>query len=57
MLSPRTGFVFDERFLAHDTGVESIVRMRDRSFEVSPDPHPSSLHITKRTWSFSKVLA
>jgi acetoin utilization deacetylase AcuC-like enzyme len=52
MLFPRTGFVFDARFLAHDTGVESLVQMRDRSFEVSPDPHPSSLHITKRTWEF-----
>ncbi len=29
MASFQTGFVFDERYLAHDTGTESRVQMRD----------------------------
>lgn len=47
-----TGFVFDERFLAHDTGVETTVLMRDGSFDLSPQPHPSSLIITQRIKEF-----
>ncbi len=50
--SPRTGFVFDERFLGHDTGVETLVQMRGGAFAVSPDPHPSSSHITQRIKEF-----
>ncbi len=50
--SPRTGFVFDERFLGHDTGVETLVQMRGGAFVVSPDPHPSSSHITQRIKEF-----
>ncbi len=52
MSSIRTGLVFDERFLAHDTGVETTVVLRDRSFELSPAPHPSSLFITRRVKEF-----
>jgi len=48
----RTGFVFDERFLAHDTGVETVVEMRSVSFQVSPVPHPSSRFIIQRTKEF-----
>jgi len=52
MSSSRTGFVFDERYLAHDTGVEMRVQMRDGSFELSPEPHPSSVAITRRIKEF-----
>jgi acetoin utilization deacetylase AcuC-like enzyme len=52
MPSSRTGFVFDERFLAHDTGVITEVKMRGATFTVSPDAHPSSVHITSRTKEF-----
>ncbi len=48
----QTGFVFDERYLAHDTGTESRVEMRDGAFELSPEPHPSSVVITSRTKEF-----
>src|SRR5579883_3062418 len=48
----RTGFVFDEHFLAHDTGMEAVVEMRAGSFSLSPEPHPSSLAITKRIKEF-----
>lgn len=48
----RTGFVFDERFLTHDTGVETTVLLRNGSFELSPEPHPSSVFITKRSKEF-----
>jgi len=48
----RTGFVFDEHFLAHDTGAEATVEMRHGSFRLSPEPHPSSLYITKRIKEF-----
>src|SRR5258708_5233710 len=48
----RTGLVFDPHFLAHDTGMESTVTLRDRSFEVSPEPHPSSLTIIRRIKEF-----
>jgi acetoin utilization deacetylase AcuC-like enzyme len=52
MASLRTGFVFDERYLAHDTGTESLVQMREGSFELAPEPHPSSVVITRRTKEF-----
>src|SRR5438552_8586449 len=52
MVVHRTGFVFDERYLTHDTGTESRVEMRDGAFELSPEPHPSSVVITKRTKEF-----
>jgi acetoin utilization deacetylase AcuC-like enzyme len=52
MNTSRTGFVFDERFLAHDTGVSTTVQMRNGSFELSPEPHPSSVFITRRTKEF-----
>ena len=41
----RTGFVFDEHYLGHDTGVQATVTMRTGSFEVAPEPHPSSLYL------------
>lgn len=53
MPSRGTGFVFDEHYLGHDTGVQTIVKMRDGSFfEVSPEPHPSSLFIIRRIKEF-----
>ena len=48
----RTGLVFDERFLAHDTGMETTVIMRNGSFQVEPEPHPSSAYITQRIKQF-----
>lgn len=48
----RTGFIFDEHFLAHDTGVEDTIETRHGSFRISPTPHPSSLFITQRTLEF-----
>src|SRR5205807_10238414 len=47
-----TGLVFDERYLSHDTGVESTVTMRDGSFTLPPEPHPSALYITQRIKQF-----
>ncbi len=52
MHSFRTGFVFDEHFLAHDTGMETTVVMRHGSFELSPEPHPSSVLITRKIKQF-----
>lgn len=48
----RTGLIFDERYLRHDTGMQNIVRMRNGSFETSPEGHPSSTSITKRIKEF-----
>jgi acetoin utilization deacetylase AcuC-like enzyme len=48
----RTGFVFDARYLLHDTGSEARVEMRDGAFELSPEPHPSSVVITRRIKEF-----
>lgn len=48
----RTGLVFDERFLAHDTGVQTTVMTHQGSFEVSPEPHPSSIFIIRRIKEF-----
>jgi acetoin utilization deacetylase AcuC-like enzyme len=47
-----TGFVFDERYLGHDAGIEATVTMRDGSFTLSPEPHPSALYITRRIKEF-----
>src|SRR5437588_8709341 len=47
-----TGLVFDERYLSHDTGVETTVTMRDGSFTLPPEPHPSALYITQRIKQF-----
>src|SRR5579859_4813946 len=48
----RTGLIFDDRYLLHDTGAESVVRMRGGSFETSPEGHPSSISITRRIKEF-----
>jgi acetoin utilization deacetylase AcuC-like enzyme len=48
----RTGLVFDERFLAHDTGMQTTVIMRNGSFQLGPEPHPSSVYITQRIKQF-----
>jgi acetoin utilization deacetylase AcuC-like enzyme len=48
----RTGFVFDERYLGHDAGIEATVTMRSGSFTLSPEPHPSALYITRRIKEF-----
>ncbi|MHB8600925.1 MAG: class II histone deacetylase [Ktedonobacteraceae bacterium] len=47
-----TGFVFDERYLGHDAGIVTTVTMRDSSFTLSPEPHPSALYITRRIKEF-----
>ena len=47
-----TGLVFDERYLSHDTGVETTVTMREGSFTLPPEPHPSDLYITQRIKQF-----
>lgn len=47
-----TGFVFDERFLGHDTGTEDVVTTRHGSFRLSPESHPSSASITRRIKEF-----
>lgn len=48
----RTGLIFDECYLRHDTGAQATVRMRGGSFEASPEGHPSSTSITKRIKEF-----
>ncbi|GCE02883.1 class II histone deacetylase [Dictyobacter aurantiacus] len=48
----RTGLVYDERFLEHDTGSEARVRLRTGTFELSPQPHPSAAIITQRSREF-----
>lgn len=52
MSSQRTGLVFDERYLGHDTGTQATVQMREGSFQLAPDPHPSSTQITRRIKQF-----
>ena len=52
MPTSATGLVFDERFLGHDTGVQTTVMMREGSFSLAPEPHPSSLFITQRIKQF-----
>src|SRR5690348_2780266 len=43
----RTGYLFDERFLGHDTGEYEIVLPTGETLE--PVEHPSSVRITRRT--------
>ncbi len=52
MPTHRTGFVFDEHYRDHDTGVQTTVTMRSGSFEVMPESHPSSLYIIERIKQF-----
>src|SRR5919109_2027598 len=52
MLTRRTGLIFDERYLSHDAGVQTTVLMRNGSFQLEPDPHPSSIYITQRIKQF-----
>ena len=52
MPASTTGLVFDERYLGHDTGVQTTVTMRDGSFSLAPEPHPSSSFITQRIKQF-----
>lgn len=52
MQNRRTGLIFDERYLGHDTGVETTVFMRNGSFQLGPEPHPSSATITQRIKQF-----
>jgi acetoin utilization deacetylase AcuC-like enzyme len=52
MPTKRTGFIFDERYLSHDTGVQTTVVMRNGSFQLGPEPHPSSVYITRRIKEF-----
>jgi acetoin utilization deacetylase AcuC-like enzyme len=52
MPSNNTGLVFDERYLGHDTGMQTTVAMRNSSFQLGPEPHPSSVYITRRIKQF-----
>ncbi len=52
MTAFRTGLVYDEHFLTHDTGTETRVVTRDRIFDLSPEPHPSSVAIIRRIKEF-----
>ena len=52
MPAKRTGLIFDERCLSHDTGVQTTVVMRNGSFQLGPEPHPSSVYITQRIKEF-----
>jgi len=52
MSAHRTGLVYDERYLSHDTGTQTTVRMRDGSFSIAPESHPSSVSITLRIKQF-----
>src|SRR6266849_8627054 len=52
MQTNRTGLVFDECYLGHDTGVQTTVTTRNGSFQLAPEPHPSSLYITQRIKEF-----
>jgi acetoin utilization deacetylase AcuC-like enzyme len=47
-----TGLVFDERYLQHETGVQTSVQVRDGTFSLAPEPHPSSTSITRRIKQF-----
>ncbi len=48
----RTGLVFDECYLRHDTGMQTNVVMRNGSFQLEPEPHPSSIYVTQRIKQF-----
>ncbi|HTI14904.1 MAG TPA: class II histone deacetylase [Dictyobacter sp.] len=52
MIARRTGLVFDQRFLAHNTGVEAKVVLQNSEFLLTPETHPSSLFITQRIKEF-----
>src|SRR5437667_6793966 len=52
MLTRRTGLIFDERYLGHDAGVQTTVLMRNGSFQLEPEPHPSSVYVTQRIKQF-----
>nr|HET6901104.1 class II histone deacetylase [Ktedonobacteraceae bacterium] len=52
MPNTATGFVFDEHYLGHDTGMQTTVVMREGSFTLTPEPHPSALYITRRIKQF-----
>ena len=52
MPAKRTGLIFDERYLDHHTGVQTTVFMRHGSFQLGPEPHPSSVYITQRIKQF-----
>src|SRR6266699_7316583 len=52
MPASTTGLVFDERYLGHDTGAQTTVTMRNGSFHLAPEPHPSSSYITQRIKQF-----
>src|SRR5947209_17721390 len=52
MSAHRTGLVYDERYLSDDTGTQTTVRMRDGSFSIAPESHPSSVSITLRIKQF-----
>ncbi|MEO6889737.1 MAG: class II histone deacetylase [Ktedonobacteraceae bacterium] len=52
MSRQQSGLVFDERFLEHDTGMETTVNMREGSFQVAGEPHPSATSITRRIKQF-----
>lgn len=52
MVLDQTGLVYDQRFLAHETGNEATVITRSGTFELSPAPHPSSTFILQRTKEF-----
>jgi acetoin utilization deacetylase AcuC-like enzyme len=52
MPASNTGLVFDERFLKHDAGAHTTVQMRDGSFQLEPEPYPSSTRITRRIKQF-----
>lgn len=52
MPNKRTGLIFDERYLGHDTGVQTTVVMRNSLFQLGPEPHPSSANITQRIKQF-----
>ena len=52
MSNKLTGLIYDERYLDHDTGVQTAVAMREGSFQLGPEPHPSSVYITQRIKQF-----
>ena len=52
MLTKHTGLIFDERYLGHDTGVQTTVVMRNGTFQLGPEPHPSSVYIIQRIKQF-----
>jgi acetoin utilization deacetylase AcuC-like enzyme len=52
MPTNRTGLIFDKRYLSHDTGVQTTVFIRNGSFQLEPELHPSSVYITQRMKQF-----